>query len=54
MSDAKRKKILGEFKTTQEAEKLSEILRIIRQGAPQSKLADRTQEQLDQPNLAGS
>ena len=54
MSGANRKKILGEFKTTEEAEKLGEILRIIRQGAPQSKLAEQAQEQLGQANLAGN
>ena len=54
MSGANRKKILGEFKTTEEAEKLGEILRIIRQGAPQSKLAERAQEQLGRANLAGN
>jgi hypothetical protein len=44
----KRRKILGEFKTQPEIEKLAEILREIRLGTPDSELLRGTREQLQQ------
>jgi len=48
MADAGRAKILKEFKTPEENEKLDELLRLIRQGMPEAALAKNAQEQLDQ------
>jgi hypothetical protein len=48
MPDAKRAKILGEFKTDEEMEKLSEVLRRIRAGSPTASLPENTQKQLEQ------
>ncbi len=36
MTDSKRAKILGEFKTPEEIQKIEEVLRIIRQGEPKT------------------
>jgi hypothetical protein len=44
----KRKKIFAEFKTPEETEKLSEILREIRLGAPETELLRDTRKQLQQ------
>jgi hypothetical protein len=44
----KRKKIIGEFKTPEETEKLAEILREIRLGLPDSELIRDTRDQLQQ------
>jgi hypothetical protein len=44
----KRRKILGEFKTQPEIEKLAEIIREIRLGTPDSELLRGTREQLQQ------
>ncbi|QDU26968.1 hypothetical protein ETAA8_20520 [Anatilimnocola aggregata] len=44
----KRKKILAEFKLPEETEKLSEILREIRLGTPESELLRDTRKQLQQ------
>jgi len=44
----KRKKILAEFKAPEETEKLSEILREIRLGMPESELLRDTRKQLQQ------
>jgi hypothetical protein len=44
----KRKKILAEFKAPEETEKLSEILREIRLGMPESELLRETRKQLQQ------
>ena len=49
MPIARRAKIIGEFKTPEEAEKLGEVLRLIRQGVPQVNLIERTKEQVKQP-----
>jgi len=49
MPIARRAKIIGEFKSPDEAEKLGEVLRLIRQGVPQVNLIERTQEQVKQP-----
>lgn len=48
MADAGRAKILKEFKTAEEQEKLDELLRLIRQGAPEAALANTAQQQVDQ------
>lgn len=44
----KRKKILGEFKTEEEAEKLHDILKQIREGVPDTTLVRETRAQLAQ------
>ena len=46
MSDSARAKILKEFKTPEETEKLDEVLRLIRQGMPQAGLAKKAQNKL--------
>jgi flagellar motility protein MotE (MotC chaperone) len=48
MPDTKRAKILAEFKTPEEAEKLNEILRRIRIGAPAAERAEAAREKLRQ------
>lgn len=52
MPDGGRAKILKEFKTPEEAEKLDEVLRLIRQGVPEATLAKQAQDQLKQPDAA--
>ncbi len=54
MTDAKRAKIAGEFKTPEEAEKLSEILRKIREGIPKTEIVGQTQKQMQAPDAAGT
>jgi hypothetical protein len=51
MPDSKRAKIVGEFKTPEETQKIDEVLRMIRQGAPESDLAGAAQQQLNQNPL---
>ncbi len=48
MPDAKRAKILGEFKTDEEMEKLGEVLRRIRAGMPSAGMQENTRKQLEQ------
>jgi flagellar motility protein MotE (MotC chaperone) len=48
MTDAKRSKIFGEFKTSEEMEKLSEVLRRIREGSPGANVPETTRKQLEQ------
>jgi flagellar motility protein MotE (MotC chaperone) len=48
MPDAKRAKIFGEFKTTDELGKLSEVLRRIRVGSPSANVSENTRKQLEQ------
>jgi hypothetical protein len=48
MPDPKRAKIFGEFKTDEEMEKLSEVLRRIRIGSPTAGVPDNTRKQLEQ------
>jgi hypothetical protein len=48
MADDKRKKLLAEFKTPDEAEKLAEILRQVRLGLPDSDVIRDTRNQLQQ------
>lgn len=48
MPDAKRAKIFGEFKSPEELEKLSEVLRRIRVGSPTANVPENTRKQLEQ------
>ncbi|HJT31714.1 MAG TPA: hypothetical protein VJ783_06640 [Pirellulales bacterium] len=52
MPTAKRKKILDEFKTDEEAQTLAEILKLIREGVPETKLIDETEKAIDLPDEA--
>jgi hypothetical protein len=54
MSDLKRAKIIAEFKTPEENEKISEVLRLIRQGEPQSSMVSQTLGPPQQQNPSGS
>jgi flagellar motility protein MotE (MotC chaperone) len=54
MTDAKRAKIIAEFKTPAEVEQLSEVLRRIRQGLPGAAMAENTQKQLEPPKGPGT
>jgi hypothetical protein len=49
MADAKRAKIVSEFKTADETKKIEEVMRQIRQGIPVAPLADQAKQQLGQP-----
>ena len=53
MPIAKRAKIAGEFKTPDEAQKLAEILKLLREGVPQLGVVDGAREKLDQLNQTG-
>ncbi len=46
MSDSKRAKIIGEFKTPEECAKIDDILRLIRNGAPEAIVANGAAKQL--------
>jgi hypothetical protein len=46
---ARRAKIISEFKTPDEEAKLDEILRLIRQGVPETNLIDKTRSQIQEP-----
>jgi len=46
---AKRAKIISEFKTAEEESKLDEVLRLIRQGVPETNLIDKTRSQIQEP-----
>lgn len=50
MQESKRAKILGEFKALPESDKVAEVLRRIREGQPQAKLA----ESVKQPTASSS
>lgn len=54
MSETKRAKIVAEFKTEIDSEKLADILRRIREAAPVTTAAGTAQKQLTRPNPAGS
>jgi len=54
MPSSKRAKIVGEFKTPDESEKLAEILDRLRQGIPQITAIDQAQQQLERPTVQGS
>jgi hypothetical protein len=47
MTDKKRVKIIGEFKTEEEKEKLSEVLRRLREGQPEAQTVDKAQAKLE-------
>jgi hypothetical protein len=49
MPIAKRAKIISEFKTPGETAKMDEILRLIRQGVPETNLIDKTRSQVREP-----
>ena len=49
MPISKRAKIVSEFKSADETEKLDEILRLIRSGVPEVNLIDKTRSQIKQP-----
>ncbi|MBN2579311.1 MAG: hypothetical protein JXB10_10000 [Pirellulales bacterium] len=46
MSDSKRARIIGEFTTPEELEKISEVLRRIREGRPEAPVSEAAQQQL--------
>jgi hypothetical protein len=46
MTDAKRAKIIAEFRSPSEVESLGEVLRRIRQGMPAASMAENTQKQI--------
>ncbi len=48
MPENRRAKILTEFKTPEENEKLAEVLRRLREGQPEASLVDKTQHQMTQ------
>lgn len=50
MPGTKRKKILDEFKTDEEAQTLAEILKQIREGVPETNLVDEAEQSLAQPD----
>jgi hypothetical protein len=57
MADAKRAKIIAEFKTPDEIKKIEDVLRLIREGEPTSELAAGAQQKLNrngQPNAQGT
>ncbi len=47
MPTANRTKIIGEFKTAEDAQTLDELLRLMRQGIPEVDLIDQAQQNLD-------
>jgi hypothetical protein len=49
MPTSKWAKIVSEFKTPDELEKLDQIMRLIRQGVPEVNLIDKTRSQIDEP-----
>ena len=49
MPIGKRAKIVSEFKTAEETQRLDEILRLIRSGVPEVNLIDKTRSQVKQP-----
>jgi hypothetical protein len=51
MAENKRAKIIGEFTDPEELEKISEVLRRIRQGRPESQLTESAQKQLKAKGL---
>jgi hypothetical protein len=53
MPEAKRAKIIAEFKTRDENEQVGEVLRRIRQGLPAAAVAENTQRQLQPPKGPG-
>lgn len=53
MPDVKAAKIISEFKTDEELEKIGKVLRLIRQGTPLSDLVADTRKKLDQSKPTG-
>ena len=53
MPNVKAAKIIGEFKTPDELEKIGQVLRLIREGTPVSDLVANTREKLEQPKPGG-
>lgn len=56
MPISKRAKILGEFKTDEEQQKLAEILKLIREGEPELSLIDKARKQVgnaSDPSVGG-
>jgi hypothetical protein len=53
MTDSKRAKLLGEFKTADENKKIDEVLRRIRQGVPEAPLVETAKGQLKPPGPTG-
>jgi hypothetical protein len=51
MSDSKRAKIIGEFSDPDDLEKISEVLRRVRQGRPESQVTESVQKQLKEKEL---
>jgi hypothetical protein len=49
MPTSKQAKIISEFKTPDELQKLDEMLRLIRQGVPEVNLIDKTRSQITEP-----
>ena len=49
MPIARRAKIITEFKSPEEVEKLGDVLRLIREGVPQVDLIEKTKDQIKQP-----
>lgn len=47
MTDSKRAKILGEFKTPEETQKIEEVLRLIRQGEPKAGVVQSAMDRLN-------
>jgi hypothetical protein len=52
MSDTKRAKIISEFKTPEEIQKIDEVLRLIRRGEPRTTAAANVRQQLDAASAA--
>lgn len=52
MPSGKRAKIVGEFKTEEEAVTLAEILKLIREGIPEEGLIDEAEKALTEPDAA--
>lgn len=54
MPVTKRAKVVGEFKTDDEAAMLARLLELIREGVPERRLIDNTQQQLKQQQPPGA
>jgi len=54
MPDAKRSKIIAEFKDARELEQIGEVLNNIRQGQPTAELVDKTGKKLQPPQGPGT
>lgn len=54
MQQTKRAKILSEFKTDDENEKVAEVLRLIREGEPVASMADDARGKLQKPSPTGT